>query len=288
MRSALAGMAIVAAIATAAHAARASESGDAGPLLVRIGQRLEQYYARAQSIMCRETVQLQSLRHDLTWDGSHVRKLVYELRVAWEAPTGEGKAPDATVLRELISVDGRLPKQGEEPECLDPRAVSPDPLAMMLTGRQREFTFTWAGTKRTANGSIVTLDFKSVKREPPEVTWIKEGCFSVKLDGWTRGRVWVDPETAAVTRLDEHLSSSVDVRLPKEHRTWASSATFDRLDSSVRYRAVTFHDPEETVMLPELIETLQGGDTRLRKTQTFSDYRRFVTDARIVSVPEGR
>jgi hypothetical protein len=289
MRSVLACVALVAAVATATGAERPADSGDAAQLLARIGQRLEQYFARAQSIVCRETVLLQSLRYDLMWDGSHVRKLVYELRVAWEAPTGEGKAPEATVLRDLVSIDGRPPKAGEEPECLDPRAVSPDPLAMLLAGRQPEFAFTWAGTKRTRNGSTVTMDFKSLKREPPEVTRVKEGCFSVNLQGWTRGRVWVDPETAAVMRLDEHLTGTVDVRLPKEkRRTSASSATFDRLDSSIRYRAVTFHDPDETVMLPESIETLQGGDTRLRKTQTFSDYRRFVTDGRIVGVPEAR
>src|SRR5439155_881021 len=168
MRSVLACVALTAAVATAMEAARPADSGDAADLLARVGQRLDQYFARAQSIVCRETVQLQPLRYDLTWDGSHVRKLVYELRVAWEA-SAEGKAPEASVLRELVSVDGRPPKAGEEPECMDPKAVSPEPLAMLLASRQHEFVFTWVGAKRSRGGSTITLDFKSLKREPPDV-----------------------------------------------------------------------------------------------------------------------
>ena len=109
------------AVGTAVVAASPDEGRDVVQLLARIGARVEQYFARAQSIICRETVHLQPLSSDLTFDGSHVRKLVYELRVAWEAT--EGKAPEATVLRELVSIDGRPPKQGDEPGCMDPKAV---------------------------------------------------------------------------------------------------------------------------------------------------------------------
>ena len=278
----------ISAVAATGLGAAAAQAPDLATTLARIGERVEQYYGQARSIVCRETVQLQPLRYDLTWDGSHVRKLVYELRVAWEA-SAEGKAPEASVLRELVSVDGRPPKAGEEPECMDPKAVSPEPLAMLLASRQHEFVFTWVGAKRSRGGSTITLDFKSLKREPPDVTW-KEGCANVELPGWWRGRVWVDQESAVVMRLDEHLTAAVELRVPKAYsRSWTSlSPTIDRLDSSTRYHAVTFRDPEETVMLPESIETLQGGHTRLRTTRTFSDYRRFVTDARIVGVPEAR
>jgi hypothetical protein len=49
---------------------------------------------------------------------------------------------------------------------------------------------------------------------------------------------------------------------------------------------VTFSDPDETLLLPSSIETLSivrnGGTPRMRTTQTFSGYKRFVTNSRIV------
>jgi hypothetical protein len=49
---------------------------------------------------------------------------------------------------------------------------------------------------------------------------------------------------------------------------------------------VTFRDPDETLMVPASIESLtivrNAGVPRLRTTQTFSNYRRFVTGGRIV------
>ena len=160
-------------------------------LLTRIGDRVEQYYGRAQSIMCEETVRLDPLGFDLLSNGGHVRRLVYELRIAWEAPSGGGASPEATVLRQLISVDGRPPRPGDEPGCMDPKPVSTEPLAMLLGSRQREYAFTWAGTGRTSGRASVTLDYKSVSVRPADIAW-KGECVTVDLPGRTRGRVWVD------------------------------------------------------------------------------------------------
>ena len=47
-----------------------------------------------------------------------------------------------------------------------------------------------------------------------------------------------------------------------------------------------FTDPDETLMLPSRIESVvivrNSGSPRLRITQSFSDYRRFVTESRLV------
>ena len=63
----------------------------------------------------------------------------------------------------------------------------------------------------------------------------------------------------------------------------------ERADSSIRYRPVTFHDPDETVMLPNSVETftiIRGAAVpRLRETHVFSKYQRFLTDVRIVQDP---
>ena len=64
--------------------------------------------------------------------------------------------------RELASVDGRPPRPGDDSAC-DLKSVSPEPLAMLLPGRQRDYSFGVAGTKRTREGSTVMLDYKSVE-----------------------------------------------------------------------------------------------------------------------------
>ena len=66
----------------------------------------------------------------------------------------------------------------------------------------------------------------------------------------------------------------------------------ERHDSSICFREVKFDDPQETLTLPRLVETTsiwrRSGIVRNRRTQEFSDYRRFITGARIVGADEIR
>ena len=169
------------------------------------------------------------------------------------------------MLRQLVSVDGRPPRAGDEPGCLDPKPVSTEPLAMLLSTRQREFAFTWRDTGRTAGRPSVTLDYKSLTPKPPDVTWAGP-CVSIDLPGRTRGRVWVDRNTAEVLRLDEQLIGWVEIPLPRKQMRAGSAMAFvvERADSSIRYRPIAFHDPDEIVMLPESIES-PAGDSQLRR-----------------------
>ena len=284
-------LAMIATVLTAAMPAAAPQDsqGQAAPpgLMVRVGQHVEQYYARARSIVCEEVVRLEPLGRDLLSDGSHVRRLVYELRVAWDAASDGSKPPEATVLRQLVSVDGKPPRAGDEPGCLDPKPVSTEPLAMLLGERQREFAFSWRDSGRTDGRSSVTVEYRSLTPKPPTVTWAGP-CVSIDLPGRTRGRVWVDRNTAEVLRLDEGLIGSVEIPLPRQQMRPGSATAFvvERADSSIRYRPVAFHDPDETVMLPESIESLQvirnSGVPQLRIVQRFSNYKRFITAGRVV------
>src|SRR5262245_31538251 len=70
--------------------------GDLAALLAQVGAAVERYYARAQSIICIETVRMQSLGTDMVADHSPMRQLTYELRVAWE-DAADGQTPEAIV-----------------------------------------------------------------------------------------------------------------------------------------------------------------------------------------------
>jgi hypothetical protein len=81
----------------------------------------------------------------------------------------------------------------------------------------------------------------------------------------------------------------VDVRIPKplQKRGKPTDITYERMNSSVRYKRVAFTEPREELLLPASIETVQvhrsnTGVSRLRITQTFSKYRRFLTGSRLL------
>ncbi len=274
---------------TAGEAAPARAAAD--PVLEatldRIGGKVLEYYERAQSIVATETVRMQPLGPGLSLDGP-ARRLVYELRMEWSAPDASGTVRDPNVVRRLLTVNGKEPRSSEKPECEDPRAVSPDPLFMLLPEHRREFGFSLGRPQRANDRLLTTVDYISLPVGSTQPTWTKD-CVSIPLEGRTRGRIWIDAETDVVMKLEEHLVGMVEVRVPFEQARSISPAwmTLERADYEVRYAPVHFSDPDETLNLPasiELVKIFRGaGYSRMRVTQTYSGYRRFLTNSRLIT-----
>src|SRR5215472_10259120 len=91
-----------------------------------------------------------------------------------------------------------------------------------------------------------------------------------------------------VLRIDETVYGPYDIRVPDEQTRKGAVPimTLDRADSTIRYRTVTFTDPNEILLLPESIEMMTmirgSGAPRVRTMQTFTGYQRFVTGGRLV------
>lgn len=261
------------------------QPGGAEQTMVRISEYVEQYYSRAQSIVTNEAVTVQRLNMDLSADG-FARRLVYELRVEWN-PSVEGDDPPATVTRQLLTVNGRPPREGDKPECMDPRSVSPEPLAFLLPSRRHKFAFKSAGVGRVHGRTAIMVDYRSLQAEEPKTEW-RDECVSVELPGRSKGRVWADPETAAIVRIDEQITGMVDIPVPRKQQRVGTPLymTIERADTSIVYRPVLFQDPDETLLLPATIDSMavvrNSGSPRVRITQSFSNYRRFVTAGRIL------
>lgn len=260
---------------------------DVAGVLSRLAESVMAYYARAQSIICDESVTLQSLGSDLISDLSPTRRLLYELRVSWE-PSADGSVPEANVIRTLVRVNNRAPREKDKDACMDPRSISPEPLAMFLPHNQTDYIFSTAGYGKVNGRQALMIDYRSRTAGKVSSTR-KDDCFSIELPGRTRGRVWIDEETADILRLDENLTGMVDVTVPPDPRrrgTFPERVTVERLDSSIVYKRVSFSDPDEEVMLPvskDLVTVVRNSGTpRLRTTTTFRNYRRFITGGRIV------
>ena len=285
--------AVVGLLALFTVAVPAQAPADLVSVLGLVGDRVLHYYSRAQSIVCLERVMVQQIGADLAPQGLS-RTIEYELRVEWEAGI-DGAPPDATVHREIRTVNGRPPRPGDEPKCLDPRTITPEPLAFLLPGQRDEYVFSLGRPDRDRNRRLLTLDYRSraVEKPPSEAVAEKrnskgEDCVSFSYPVELRGRLWLDPETHDILRVDQSLRRGFDVRVPAKVSQSGMTDRFsvERMDSSVRYRPVSFLDPDETILLPESITEVMvvrgGSRAGKRIMQTYSGYKRFITGGRIV------
>lgn len=249
------------------------------PLLSAVGRYVEDYLARVQTIVSTEKVIVQPLARDLSADG-RARTYLYELRLD---PGSDPDGAAAVRVRNLVRVDGRAPKQNDLTACLDHL----EPLEFLRPEKQREFQFVSAGATRVDGRTATMIDFRGRTPGAVSVTW-NEHCGRVDMPGRTRGRLWVDAESATVLRLEEGMTGIVDLPVPRaqQQRLLAQSLVLERADTQVRYKPVRFSDPDETLYLPERIETVtvvrNGTAPRVRTRHEYSTYRRFVTGGRIL------
>lgn len=269
---------------TVARPAGGEAPADVTAFLGRIGAYVERYYATAQRVVAVEAVTIQPLRRDLT-STEFARQLEYDLRVEW-TPGEAGEPGEAQVRRTLLKVNGRAPRPKDKPGCLDPRPVSPEPLAMFLPAQQADYAFSKPRPSRVGGRRVTRLEYRPLTAGPIEVSW-KEDCVSVDLPGRWRGQVWADETTGEILRVDEFLVGRHDITVPdKQQRNWGvPTLTLERSASSIRYKPVRFQNPEEVVLMPAEIESVTAwstGTPHLRVRQVFSNYRRFITDGRIL------
>jgi hypothetical protein len=255
-------------------------------LLARVGQRIAEFYARAKSVICTETSTVQGVDIDYSPVG-FARTVESELHL--EA-TGE-----ATLVRKVRKVNGRAPREKDKKDragCTDPNPLSAEPLTFLLPTHRSEYAFRLAGMAKDRNRTTLTIDFASVQRRSNlELMAAASGhddCFEWTGDIALRGRIWVDANTYDVVRVERGLVGPIDVKVPvliQRRYRLVSWVTLLRDDLSIRYRPVAFSDPEEVLLLPESIHSVtmvRGGLQSTRRSQTFSDYRRFVTAGRVL------
>lgn len=285
---------VASALAASGWTVSAAAGGPGRPdlttLVDGIGERLAEYYRHAQQLVCLERSTMTPIDSAWRLDG-FARTVESELRLDIDE-TSEVREPRVT--REIRRVNGREPRERDRKNragCTDPTPLSPEPLAFLLPERRDEFVFTTVREVTERNRAAFAIDFSSVKSKGrPELIEDEGGhddCFDWKGPVAITGRVWVDATTLDVLRLERRVAGPTDLRVPmplQRRYLFTPFLTMDRDDLTMRYKEVTFADPDETLMLPESIESLtvfRGGLQSMRRTQLFSEYRRFLTAGRI-------
>ena len=281
-------LAAVEAAVTRDAGAQAQPSVD--ELLSRVGEKIAEFYDRAQHVIFLETSRVQPINLSYAPQG-FARTVESELRV--EAESGD-TAVGAKVVREVRKVNGRVPREKDRDRdgCTDPNPLSTEPLEFLLPAHRSEYRFTVAGFAKDRDRPAVRIDFASVnRRSNPELIEDTEGhedCFDWSEPMASRGRVWVDAESYDVLRVERSVSGPVSVRVPlriQRRYNLKTHVVIMREDTTIRYRKVAFTDPDESLILPESIDMLSlvsGGLQSTRRSQVYSDYKRFVTGARLV------
>ena len=255
-------------------------------LIARVGEYVERYYTRAQTLVVTETISVEPVTRRLKTDGPP-RRIVNEMRIEWDTQVGS----QPREVRNLVSAGGGRFGPPGQPECLDQRSVTFGPLAFLLGANRDKFRLS-VGRLETINGVRARrIEYETRRPEPPEVRWNGK-CGWVDSFGRTRGSLWVDPATGEVLRFDEHLSGRVKLPGPAGD---ANAPTFvaERADTIIDYKKFAFADPGETLLLPSRVESVNfiqnSAAPRVRVVRTFTDYRRFLTEGRVLpSLKESR
>jgi hypothetical protein len=263
---------------------------DVPALLQRAGERVTEYFARAQSIVCIEKVALQPLTTGFSADGP-ARLVESEKRLSWQ-PTPENPIPtEAKTLRQVLRVNGGKPRKNDYKNCTTPEQNNTEeqPLSMLLPHQRMKYTFAFDRRDTIDGRDAIILAYREIRTPAVDVAMVadKEDCVSFDIEGGTRGRIWIDSATFDVLRLDSGLSGLVTIPLPKKAARRPGVEpywTAERIDTSIRFKRVSFQDPEETLVLPTTSSTLQiiRGTGRLRTSTQYISYRRFMTGGRVI------
>lgn len=266
---------------------------DLQSIVARVGTRVAEYYRRAQSLVCTDVYTVLPVEPD--WSPVGARRTVEsELHVEL-TPVSVGGLPQATDVRKVLSINGHAPRERDQKGpagCTDPNPLSPEPLEFLLPPHRGEYRFTSLKDGHERGRAALLIDFVSADRKSHLEAHKRQGwdgdCIEVEGPAEMRGRVWVDAMTYDVLRLDEHLAGPTDVRVPWELRReegFEDTLVLDRDDLTLRYQPVAFTDPDEVLVLPSSVDSMvafRGGLQSTRRTDTFSDYRRFLTRGRVI------
>ena len=206
------------------------------------------------------------------------RTTVYELSVSRNF--GGTTDPEFRVERTLQSVNGRPARKNQRVECTDPKTGTPEPLGFLLAANQRRYQFTVADAGAGPPGARA-IDFIETPPQRVRIKW-EDNCFEAD-GGGQQGRLWFDPETHDVVQLEVRLSKPFAIPMPDRFFGLQPAIRVEKSEMSLRFSRVEFQQPDEALMLPASIETLNvlRGVPSLQIRQTLANYRRFLTKAEI-------
>jgi hypothetical protein len=262
-----------------------SESRQSVPLteiLEKAGDRVQQYTTTVLSVACTELTRQLELEPDLTTVKKKPIELVYDFIII------PGIGFGILEQRELKLIDGKPAAKNAQPSIPVTTAFT-TAVTVLLREIRDNFAFSSAGTADLDGREALLIDYLPAIRRPPSATW--EGA-RFRLNFESKGRIWIDPISYDVLRIETHLIEPVEFQPPRVMRKGpfvlfgpAHKFKVKVWDVAIRFAPTSFKEPEQTLMLPvsaESFRIIEGMRVpRLRITHSFTNYRRFSSDVKI-------
>jgi hypothetical protein len=263
-------------------------------ILTRVGESVGHYQAGLFSMAFTETMKREGLDKKLRPKGRPKEYVFDDLLLRQTSPGGR-EGVYAIAARRVKTIDGKPGKQLKEGAftCGEPNASYSDHLSFLLPKLQGDKLFSYEGETEMRGRKVFLIGALPRVRLEPEAVW-KDNCFYV--NGEHRLKIWVDAENFDVLRLDAQLIESVEFKSPRTFNAGFArigpkrKLRLARSDITLLFRRVEFKEPAQTLLLPESAESLTiiegAGHPRVRVTQTFGDYRRYVSDVKVIEDAE--
>ena len=131
---------------------------------------------------------------------------------------------------------------------------------------EASYTFTEEGEEQVGKQTLAKVKFEPVPgASSPAALRLRGRNYPLPLSG----RLWIEPETGAVVKLEAQVDGSL------------SDLGLSGLKSEIQYAAHQFHDPDETVWIPETaVIDVQTPKQHWRNLHQFKDYKRFDVSVR--------
>lgn len=256
-------------------------------ILARVGQSVERYHRGVFSISFTETFKSEELKQDMSPKKS--KEFVYESVILRKSLSDEDGDYFAETLRRIKAVDRKPVKKGksdERPFVSTHGAL----LNFLLPKLQKLYQFSLEGEETLRGRKALRVSMLRPGDGEPRVEW-KGRSFRARAP--MRITVWMDAENGDVLQVESRLAEAFEFDSPRAFSAGpfgrfgpSRHLKYVREDYTVRFRPVLFKDPEQTLLLPEYAEwitVIEGARRpRLRTTLSFTNYRRFVSDVKVI------
>lgn len=269
-------------------------------LIEKIGRQVQKNLNSMFGVAFAESVRQQQLKADASPKGKPTN-FIYESVVINTAHAKEIGAEDYRPIftRTLKSIDGKpvekqFPIEDSKCEETNPQTAYDNPLGFLLPKNQPDYLFSDGGeTDFEGRKSIVILVAEKPVSEPLSIVE-KDDCLLLSRPLRMKGEIWIDRETLDIVQIQWRQAETFSATIPKKviksgiisQVRPKTTISYDKQDFTIRFRAVKFQNPQQTLFLPYFSESvwLTGGVklAGMRTTVEYTRYRLFNTNVELI------
>jgi hypothetical protein len=275
----------------------ASNSSDQlGPLLSRLGARIQRYTDEITGLSWTETVRTEDLDENLKPKGK-AKEYVYEVIVTRRPSAQNPQETTLLVARTLKTLDGKPQKESDlkRSRCRDtnPRPVYRVPLDFLLPAEQSKYVFSLIGESELRGQKTLVVSVFSVARGETPTFKIEDNCLRLTGALPMEGRLWIDPKTEEIIQISWQLENPVEgkagagVSMKGPFIVFRPSRglRYERNETTTQFMRLDFQNPDQTLLVPRESETLSllrgASHPGFHSTTKYTEFKRFLTDVKV-------